>query len=537
MTASFPVLTRRPSQNIQITHDPNPNNDRCESVLATNPNNSLNMVGSSKRFTDPKQYRFALAAYATFDAGTTWTITDNLQLPTSSGGVRANGASDPAVAWDNNGSAYIVGLPFAQTTATSYQVLGISVHKSTDGGATWGQPLMIHESGGDDKPGAAGDGSASSPHKGNLYCAWDDVATLRFARSLDHGKSWLGVGNQVAGKGFDGIVSDSFSPEVAVASDGTVYIVWLAGTKIKFVRSGDGGNTFSMPTVAVDGLLPLAAAQGGLYPKLPGGTFRVETVPTVCAGPNATLTVAWADRREGNSRIYYRRSVDGGATWFGPASGQRLTDGVSDSPTQLYDFDPQLAVTAEGAIGCAFYEFGPRGSQASSPNLIDVVMVASLDLAATFDERIIVTDQPWDPSIDAPLSHGDPSTTFIGDYFGLASASGGWYTFWTDTRTGVQELFGSQVLQSYLAVPRGEDIWIQILFGVINDAGGVGVVGGHLVPIPPRGPELEILTALLIAKLSAKIDGQAGRTLRASSMNAVIDIARRDIGPTLPSSS
>lgn len=526
MITTAPILTRRPAQNVQVTHDANPNNDRSESVLVTNPSNQLNMVGSSKRFTNPATYQFALAAYATFDGGITWTETDNLQLPTSSGGVVATGTSDPAVAWDDQGNVFLVGLPFAAAGE-----LGICIYKSADGGSTWGAPKMIHESGGDDKQSAAGDAIASSPNKGNVYCAWDDGSTLRFARSLNHGQSWVGVGNQVAGKGFDGVVADSFAPELAVAADGTVYIFWLAGTTIKFVKSADGGGNFSAPAIAVTGLTPLSSPPlpHGSFPELPGGKFRVLTLHTVCAGPGATLTLAWADLREGISRIYYRRSLDGGATWLGPVSGDKLARGKVKSSTLLWDFHPQLAVTQDGLIGCAFYEFGPRGAQGSPPNLIDVVMLASTDGAATFDERIVVTDEPWDPSIDAPLSHGDPTTTFIGDYFGLATANGSWYPFWTDTRTGVQEIFVAQVLQSFAVIPHDE-IWIQILFGVINDAGGVGLVGGHLVPIPPRGPELEILTALLIAGLSSKLEGSAGQGIRESAMNAVIEVARREIG-------
>ena len=43
----------------------------------------------------------------------------------------------------------------------------------------------------------------------------------------------------------------------------------------------------------------------------PGGNFRVITDPTACAF-GKVVTVAWADLREGVSRIYFARSVDGG---------------------------------------------------------------------------------------------------------------------------------------------------------------------------------------------------------------------------------
>ena len=57
-----------------------------------------------------------------------------------------------------------------------------------------------------------------------------------------------------------------------------------------------------------------------------------------------------------------------------------------------------------------------------------------------------MTDYPWDPPlVGAPLSHGDPDVTFIGEYFGLDASPLGFFSFWTDTRTGMQEIFTARV--------------------------------------------------------------------------------------------
>ena len=101
----------------------------------------------------------------------------------------------------------------------------------------------------------------------------------------------------------------------------------------------------------------------------------------------------------------------------------------------------------DGSVGCAFYEFGPKGNPPSGPSLTDVVVVATTGAGTPFSRRATVTDHPWDPTVDAPLSHGDPSVTFIGDYFGLAASSLGFFPFWTDTRTGIQEIFTARVAQ------------------------------------------------------------------------------------------
>jgi hypothetical protein len=426
------------SPNVRVTFDSSPRNDRSESSLAVNPLDNNNMVGSSKRFTDPATYAFSLAAYASFDGGASWTEAAPLALLPGWAGT-----SDPSVAFDNAGAAYEVALPFGPGADAS--LIGIAIYRSPDGGRTWGPPLLIHESSGDDKQGVVGDNNPSSPFYGNVYAAWDDgeptLAALRFARTTDRGATWRGAGDDAVGTA---LTNDSFSPELAVARDGTLYIVWTNGIDMNFVKSTDGGETFSNPAVVATGIRSLDNA--GLpapdgFPELPGGAFRVTTLPAVCTGNDHTVVVAWADYREGVSRVYYRRSRDGGTSWEGPLSGQPLLVGPLVTDANLHDFHPQLASDPDGVIGCACYEYGPMPDK----NLINVVMAVSSDDGATFAERLTVTDRPWDPAVDAPLSHGKATTTFIGDYFGLAASSLGFFPFWTDTRTGVQEIYTARV--------------------------------------------------------------------------------------------
>jgi hypothetical protein len=110
---------------------------------------------------------------------------------------------------------------------------------------------------------------------------------------------------------------------------------------------------------------------------------------------------------------------------------------------------PQLISTPSGEIGCTFYELGPKNSvgraNPSSPLLIDVIIAFSIDDGQTFSARETVTDYPWDPAVDAPFSHGDRQVTFIGDYFGLDASRLGFFPLWTDTRTGIQEIFTARV--------------------------------------------------------------------------------------------
>lgn len=422
--------------NTQVTYSPSPNNARSESEVESNPLNSLNMVGASKRFTNPATYDFTLAAYSTFDGGESWAEAAPLALLGHPDPNRVwAGISDPAVAWDNAGGCYLFALPFPGPPSP-YQTLGIAVYKSGDGGRTWSAPNFIHQSTGDDKQWATGDRNPGSPYYGHVYAAWDNGSQLAFVRTVDHGATWRGVGTQPVGSS---LAPDSFSPSITVMNDGSVLIFWIAGSTIKYVKSTDGGDSFSAPQVAASGLTTLSGslpAPGG-FPELPGGKFRVLTLPTSCAGSGPEVVVAWADYRDGASRIYYRRSTNRGGAWLGPASGQPLLP--AGPPLTQHDFHPQLASTPSGAIGCAYYEFGPKWS--GGPSWIDVQLAISHDGGATFGDVERVSNVSWDPAVDAPLSHGDPRTTFIGDYFALGASNRGFFPFWTDTRTGIQEIF------------------------------------------------------------------------------------------------
>src|SRR5690348_4247293 len=162
-------------RNIQVTFDTDPNNARSESVIEANPLNPPNMVGASKRFTNLLTYEFSIAALATFDAGRTWSEARPLALLEGWAGI-----SDPSLAWDRAGNAYLAALPFGAGAGTP--MIGIAVYKSSDGGQTWGMPQLIHRSPGDDKQWAASDINPASSHFGNIYIVWDNGRQLAFAR-------------------------------------------------------------------------------------------------------------------------------------------------------------------------------------------------------------------------------------------------------------------------------------------------------------------------------------------------------------------
>lgn len=469
----------------QATQSP-PAQSRSESVVAINPRNEQNMVGASKKFIDPAKYHFKLGPIYTFDGGGTWHESNLPLLP------GWDGMTDPTVAFDDFGHVFLVGEPL-RFDPTDITGLGMSVYRSSDGGVTWEQPTRLTTDTSDDKQWVLCDNNPTSPHYGNVYVVWAASSPLRFARSTDHGNSWKGKGTDPPGTT---LVSYAFAPDLSISPDGTLHIFWHDdGTStIKHLRSADGGVTFYPLETVVSGVVSL---RGNLpitngWPHFDHAKFRVITLVSSCAAPGDTVLVTWADMREGRSRIYYRRSHDNGLTWEGPAAGQPLLPNVSYGDYQC--FHPSIVcTTATGVVGCSFYVFG---NWFGSSYRIHVQLAASWDLGTSFGQFTTVTDTPWDPLINAPAVHGDPQVHFIGEYFGLDAGADTFALLWTDTRTGVQELFSEVVATRRTRHPHWPEIVAEILGGIAQDGGGWVIIGGKLHKVPPRGPLTRLLAIL-----------------------------------------
>ena len=416
-------------QNVQVTYDTSTNNARSESSIAINPNNPNQIVAASKKFADIYTYDFTLATEYSTDGGQTWHASPALALPAG-----ATVMTDPTLAWDDSNNVFLVGL--TGYNPPTWTTIGIVLYKSSDGGATWSAPNPIHNSPNDDKQWAAGDTYPESPFHGHVYTVWDNNC-IAFARTTDHGATWTGTSGAAAGVQI--APGNTVYPEITVSNNGTVYVVSTdAESLVAMLVSTDGGASFHSAPDPATGITTLEAALPAVdgWAELPGGTFRVISDPTVAAYGDIIL-VAWSDYREGAARIYYVRSVDGGSTWSTP-SGQRLD--TAAVPADFHHIMPQMVVDQLGVFGCVYYEFGPKPKK----SLIDVVLSLSADEGVTFG-RSVLTTQPWDPTVDAPWAHGDPHVTFIGDYMGLDASPQGFQPVWTDTRTGIQELFTTTV--------------------------------------------------------------------------------------------
>ena len=229
----------------------------------------------------------------------------------------------------------------------------IWVARSDDSGQTWTAPVRASgPTGGTTTGGAPSTEQVNEPSQpvvdprnGWVYVAYHRrdtqpvVSNVEIARSTDLGQTWqrftAGPGNLAT------TPSLSFGgnhPRLAIdASDGALYIAYqdnrfgiLAGASqaaadqdISFVKSTDGGVTWSLPVRVNDDPVNNGAAQ---------------QVPRVEVAPNGRIDVVWFDRRNNSlvgsppapvaslatlGDIYYAYSSDGGQTF---SANRRVTD-------------------------------------------------------------------------------------------------------------------------------------------------------------------------------------------------------------------
>ncbi len=488
-------LLQRP-HDVQVTKS-SPNQSRSESAVAINPINNSNIVAASKKFIDPQKYRFTISTSYSMDGGNTW---KESTLPNP---LVWDGMTDPALSFDNIGNVFLVVEPL-KFTVDDLVGMGMYIYQSRNGGQSWIDPTPLHpDDRTDDKQWIACDNAPNSPFVGNIYVAWGANSPLRFSRSEDHGQSWIGVGSSSSGSE---IANETFAPEISVDLDGVIHIVWhIPGTDtIKYIRSTDGGKSFKPIVDAAKGITSfnnhLPTSSG--FPHFPNATFRVLTLATGCGILDGKFIVAWADMRENFSRIYYRISEQNGAKWIGPESGSPMMPWLSSSD-KVYNFHPQIIANKQGAIGCAYYQFGFKQGE----YLIDTKLAASFSNGSNFEYDSEISDLSWNPAINAPWSHGHSDLTFIGDYFGIDAVNNSFAVLWTDTRTGIQELFFDLVATSgYQFTQELEISDTKVLTGVIDDSGGLIWVNGKVIPYPGPGPELDLLNALAALDSVKKIN-------------------------------
>ena len=140
--------------------------------------------------------------------------------------------------WHNGSLDLAIGADGALYVAWTEYEGALWLRRSTDGGKTFSNPSRIN----DTKP-ARGPSLAVS--NGTLYLAWtvgdDEAADIRVAKSTDGGASFGEPVIVERSKGY------SDAPKLAVDARGTLHLVYAEGKRILYSRSSDGAGSFERP--------------------------------------------------------------------------------------------------------------------------------------------------------------------------------------------------------------------------------------------------------------------------------------------------
>ena len=376
-----------------------------------------------------------VAGASTTNSGGSWSAASpSLALPAYAG--------EPSAAYDASHDLFYSFLSTDAQGGTEAEVSELPT-----GSTNWSTPAIAETSANlPDKQSLAIDltsGGAYS-HPNRLYLAYDEVKSTTsqpiVVAHSDDGASWSsGAKVQLYDSGGD------TSPVDVVGPSGEVYVLWddfkTGAGRLLLEKSTDGGGTFSAL-----GTSPVVVASTGIG----FGTTLTNYGKSGCAsgqrlvGPSAALAVdrsggsrngwlyaVWADLPSGASRmhVYFSYSSNAGSTWSSPI--QLDFDNFSNDA-----WDPSVAVDqSDGKVAVAWYD------RRDDPNnkLYDLYYTESFT-GTSFPTQIPVSSAQSDPTVDC---NGTGTTT------ALIATDGTAYPFWTDTRSGTNQIYTAAVAASF----------------------------------------------------------------------------------------
>jgi hypothetical protein len=388
----------------------------AEEHIAVDPNNSSNLVAAISDFSARDGWNTTKYAWSS-DGGSTWDSKfvensglnpgDSL-LTSDRNAWEAN--SDPVVAIDSSGYVYLADLYFNGSDNAN----GLYVGASTPGGgpnldAAHTYPVAVNDdpntSTFEDKEWITVDNSGTT---NNVYVTWTrfvgNLDMIMFSKSINQGMSWS-TPIQVSDPALNGAVQGS---QVAVGPNGEIYVtfeVYYVGNQRAhfFTKSTNGGETWS-PYVAATPLF------GALKFN---STYRKEAFSSLAVGLDGTIYVVYANQpRKGSSQISCvvgSTSTDGTVTFTSPIT-------VNDSSTG----ERLMPSVAADTTGIHVSWFDTRNGSGSTA-LYDIYATHSGD-GSTFSSNQRIT----------PTSINAGSSSFIGDYGGIAATGGVAHPVWTD---------------------------------------------------------------------------------------------------------
>jgi hypothetical protein len=425
-------------------------------TLVRNPQRPANLA-VAQRLDRP---RFSAAIEWSGDGGTTWQAT---ALPLPAGADRPYA---PDIAFGPDGTLYVL---YVNLTGPGNVPDNLWLARSTDGGATLQQPIRV-----------AGRLAfqarlAVVPRDGAVVITWlqaTDVGLLRLsgppspvvsARSTDGGHTFsqpvqvsdveralVGVATPIVDdQGGVVVLYEDFKADRRDFEnlDGPA---WDGSFALVVSRSPDGGRSFGRG-VEVDSDVRTTRRFLVFLPDF----------PSIAAGRDGRMYLAWADGGSGHEEILVRRSDDGGRTW-GPRGQASPAGGVSQTL-------PRLAVAPDGRVDVVFLE-------RLSGDRLDAMLASSLDRGRSYQD-VRLSSAPSDTRV------GPSTAPYLGVDFGsrlgIVSSDSGVDAAWTDTRfgtldTGRQDIVFTDADVRRSRSPAGARVLVAV--GLADVAAAVAIV-------------------------------------------------------------
>ena len=341
------------------------------------------------------------------DAGATWTNGLLPGLTTFQGGGANSAVSDTVPIYDVKHAVWMISsLPISAATTQ------VAVNRSTDGGTTWGNPVIIAQSADLDKDWITCDDDSSSPFYGNCYTEWDDNGNgnlVYMSTSSDGGVTWS-VGTPVVGSGGLG------GQPLVQPGTGKVIVPYEGNAPFIFsFSSTDGGATWG--NIVQVASVSTANEAGGL---------RSGALPTAQEDAAGNIYVIWQDcrfRASCASNDLVMSTSSDGATWTTPV--RIPIDSVSSGADH---FIPGLAIDpatsgASAHLALTYYYY-PQANCTAATCALYAGLISSLDGGNTWSAPTPLAGPmslAWLPSTD--------QGQMVADYIATSFAAGKAYGF------------------------------------------------------------------------------------------------------------
>jgi hypothetical protein len=392
----------------EITFD-----SEVEPSLAVDPRTSSHLIATWQQDRNLHGGALGILTASSTDGGQSW---QTAKPPISScAGGTYDLASDPVVAIGPD-RAYLAAIGIAVIGTEAQLALDdeVIVSVSTDGGSSWGKPVVVVTSNDPlisfDKETLVADPTAS----GTAYALWvrytqpagDEPAQTNatfMARTTDGGITWSTPTLVYEGS------SETQFHQLVVLPDGSLIDVFIEAptlskrpplpARLAVVRSADRGMTWSAATTAAN--VSFTAVRD------PTGKDQVRGTGQgiLAAGaPDGSLYVCWSEQHAGGtSFLDVVRSTNGGRTWSAPS---RVVSTGSGQP-----FVPQIAVAGDGRVGVTWYQITGAGEDGQLQT--EAWLAWSGDRGKAWQSLRLAG--PFDLHTAKLTDGGD----FVGDYEGL----------------------------------------------------------------------------------------------------------------------